>query len=215
VSSLTTRYAFGRALRDRIERNLTDFAAQAVDDPDLRRAAVAIVVVENAADSAASILLTRRGGDLRRHGGQYALPGGRVDAGETVIQAALRELHEELNLDVPADAVLGRLDDYPTRSGFRIAPIVVWGGDTTALAPDPVEVQKVFWIPLTDLDSPAIPRLEAAHGDGHPVLSAPLETIGHPVYAPTAAMLYQFREVALHGRATRVAHFDQPRFAWS
>lgn len=194
---------------------MAEFAPRRIDDAGLKRAAVAIVVVENRDDGGACILLTRRAGELRRHGGQYALPGGRVDAGETAAEAALRELQEELNLAITPENVLGRLDHYPTRSGFRIAPIVVWCDDTAALAPDPAEVQTVFWIPLADLDSPQIPRLEAAHGDGHPVLSAPLATVGHPVYAPTAALLYQFREVALHGRATRVAHFDQPRFAWS
>ena len=91
---------------------------------------------------------------------------------------------------------------------------VVWGGEAREIDPDPVEVAKVFRIPLTELDSPAIPRLTPSADRQQPVMSAPLPTTGGVVYAPTAALLYQFREVAMHGRSTRVAHFDQPKFAW-
>lgn len=99
-------------------------------------------------------------------------------------------------------------------SSTIITPIVAWGGPAHDLQPDPVEVARVHRIPFVDLDSPRIPHLDD-QGDGqHPVLSAPIATLGSQVYAPTAAVLYQFREVALHGRPTRVAHFDQPRFAW-
>jgi 8-oxo-dGTP pyrophosphatase MutT (NUDIX family) len=162
----------------------------------------------------ACILLTRRPSTLRRHAGQFALPGGRLDAGETAAQAALRELAEELRLDLPADALIGALDDYPTRSGFAITPFVAWGGPAHRIDPDPGEVARVHRIPFTDLDSEMIPHLDAGEPGQPPVLSAPLATLGHHVYAPTAAILYQFREVAMHGRPTRVAHFDQPRFAW-
>jgi hypothetical protein len=131
-----------------------------------------------------------------------------------VIQAALRELHEELRLDLQPDAILGLLDDYPTRSGFRITPVVVWGGIVDEIDPDPIEVAYVLRVPLSQLDDPAIPRLRPTEDGKPPVLSAPLPVMGSEVYAPTAAMLYQFREVAMRGLATRVAHFDQPRFAW-
>lgn len=111
------------------------------------------------------------------------------------------------------ESVIGMLDDYPTRSGFRITPVVVWGGDAGALVPDPREVDQVYLIPLADLLNPGIPHLEPGPGD-HPILSAPLATLGHHVFAPTAAMLYQFREAALLGKPTRVSHYDQPAFAW-
>ena len=163
----------------------------------------------------ACVLLTRRPRTLRRHAGQFALPGGRLDDGETAAEAALRELAEELRLPLPTSALLGALDDYPTRSGFAITPFVAWGGPAHVIEHDPVEVARVHRIPFTDLDSPRIPHLDSTEPGKPSVLSAPLATLGHHVYAPTAAMLYQFREVAMHGRATRVAHFDQPRFAWS
>ncbi len=158
--------------------------------------------------------MTLRPPKLNRHGGQYALPGGRLDDGESEVEAAQRELKEELGLDLDQDAVLGRLDQFPTRSGFRISPIVMWAADHAELRPDPSEVAQVFHLPLRELDSPDIPRLEKSDNSDHPVLSAFFPTLGHYMYAPTAAILYQFREVALRRRATRVSHFDQPTFAW-
>lgn len=158
--------------------------------------------------------MTLRPRKLNRHGGQYALPGGRLDPGETDIDAARRELHEELGLDLGPDAVIGRLDHFPTRSGFRMAPIVMWAGAGVALSPDPSEVAEVFRLPLRELDSPDIPRLIDNDGGDHPVLSAYFPTLGNYMYAPTAAILYQFREIALRGVTTRAAHFEQPAFAW-
>ena len=128
-------------------------------------------------------------------------------------QAALRELEEEVGLPLGPDAILGTLDDFATHSGFRMTPIVMWGGIAQTLRPDPVEVDRVFRIPFSELDSPAIPLLEPGETVATPMLSAPLPTMGNRVHAPTAALLYQFREVAIRGLATRVAHFDQPMFA--
>ena len=208
------RFGFAPALADAVRRNLAGFPVRAAADAALRPAAVAVVIVGGGPGGAACALLTMRPGALKRHGGQYALPGGRVDGGEGALDAALRELREELGLALGPDAVLGALDEYPTRSGFRIAPFVLWGGAAPELAPDPAEVERIFRIPLDELCRPEIPHLDYGDDGGHPVLSAPLPTLGHHVYAPTAAILYQFREAALLGRATRVAHFDEPQFAW-
>ena len=211
-------WSFSDELRQRITRNMARFHRRPIEGGDLRRAAVVVVVTEAMADGCGTglpcILLTRRPETLRRHAGQFALPGGRLDDGETSRQAALRELHEELRLELAPSAIIGELDDYPTRSGFAITPIVAWGGPAREIDPDPVEVAHVLRIPFTDLDNPAIPHLDPTEEGKPPVLSAPLASLGHQVYAPTAALLYQFREVAMNGRATRVAHFDQPRFAW-
>lgn len=205
-------------LRARIERNLAAFGRRPIADGALRPAAVAIVIVEGENDESgeagdAALLLTTRPAGLKRHAGQYALPGGKLDAGETAERAALRELEEELGLTLGEERIMGVLDDYPTRSGFRITPVAVWGSGAGEIRPDPQEVDEVYRIPLADLLAPDIPHLEPGPDD-HPVLSAPLATLGHRVFAPTAAMLYQFREVALMGRDTRVAHYDQPGFAW-
>ncbi|MDH5410762.1 MAG: CoA pyrophosphatase [Alphaproteobacteria bacterium] len=207
-----TDLSFNTDLRARIEANLAAFERRVIAEDSLRHAAVAIVIVDDGGKEAALLLTTRPEG-LRRHGGQYALPGGRLDEGETAREAALRELEEELGLTLGEERIIGTLDDYPTRSGFCITPVVVWGGEAGAIHPDPEEVDQVYHIPLADLLSPDIPHLEPGPDD-HPILSAPLATLGHQVFAPTAAMLYQFREVALLGRATRVAHYDQPAFAW-
>lgn len=177
-----------------------------------RAAAVALVLVDDA-EGNACFLLTRRTARLRRHSGQWALPGGRLEHGESAADAALRELAEEVGLTPTADAVLGVLDDYATRSGFVITPVVVWGGAGARIVPDPGEVAAVYQVPLAVLDDPGVPRLRRIPESDRPVIS--IAMVGADVHAPTAAIVYQLREVALHGRATRVAHYEQPLFAWT
>ncbi len=207
-------FDFCAGLRERIAANLAAFDHKTRVDAQLRRAAVAIVVIPKPENGTASVLLTRRSSQMRRHRGQYALPGGRLDAGETPEQAALRELSEELGLSLEYRDILGPLDDYSTRSGFRITPIVMWFDGGQNIVPDPNEVERVFHIGLSELDSPDIPTLTTAEEGDRSLLSAFLPTLGHEIYAPTAAMLYQFREVGLRGTNTRVAQYDEPAFAW-
>ena len=160
----------------------------------------------------AAVLLTRRSEHLRNHPGQWALPGGRIDPGETPEQAALRELHEEVGLLLDAGAVIGRLDDFATRSGFVITPVLLWAGPARELAPDPQEVASIHRIALSEFLRPDAPMLDQEDHSEHTVLRMP---VGHTwIAAPTAAILYQFRELCLRGRTTRVAHFEQPAFAW-
>lgn len=209
-----TSYSFTNDLRQRLTDNLAALDIHALDGKDLRHAAVAIVVVAHPETEQACVLLTLRPDRMNRHAGQYALPGGRLDEGENQLQASLRELQEELGVTLGPDDQIGTLDDYPTRSGFRITPLVFWAESPVTLTPDPVEVDQVFHITLEELDCPNIPILSDPEPGERPVLSAHLATLGHEVYAPTAAMLYQFREVAMRGEATRVAEYDQPTFAW-
>lgn len=218
-------YTCAPPLRERIAAALEAFAVRLHDGSVGRAAAVAVTVADlgHGADLAglpvhadwrddAALLLTRRSRKLRNHAGQWALPGGMIDAGETPETAALRELQEEIGLRLGADAILGRLDDFVTRSGFAMSPVVVWAGPTRDLRPNPDEVASIHRIPLTEFGRPDAPMLEKTDAGEHPVLRMP---VGNSwIAAPTAAVLYQFREVCLAGRDTRVAHFDQPRFAW-
>jgi len=219
-------------LKFRVAQRLRGFnpAPLAQDTTDFRQAAVALTIVDEgfggqlkglpaplswSADAA--LLLTRRPATMRRHAGQWALPGGRLDPGETHTQAALRELHEEVGLLCGTGAVLGQLDDFATRSGFVMAPIVVWGGAAHDLQPQPSEVASIHRIPLNEFlreDAPVLRESDApeAERSGHPMLRMP---VGDDyIAAPTAAILYQFRELCLLGRSTRVAHYEQPYFAW-
>ena len=207
-------YAFNDAFRARVSDTLSRFPVNVVDDPALRQAAVVIVLVAEPTTREASILLTLRPRTIKRHAGQYALPGGRLDDGETVHQAALRELQEELGLHLGEADILGRLDDYPTRSGFRMAPIVAWCNTDHVLVPEPNEVETVFYVPLAQLDSDDIPLLTPSEDGSGTVLSMYLPALRNRMFAPTAAVFYQFREVVMRGLETRVAGYDQPGFAW-
>lgn len=175
------------------------------------RKAAAVAVVLVGSNRGLGIWLTERTTHLRAHAGQFALPGGRLDEDEDPVGAALRELWEELGVRLRRADVLGRLDDFATRSGYRISPVVVWAGEAPDLTPNPAEVARVHRISLADLD--ITPRFVSIPQSDRPVIQLPL--LGTLVHAPTAAVLHQFREVVLHRRHTRVAHLEQPVFAWS
>jgi hypothetical protein len=135
-----------------------------------------------------------------------------MDPGETVAQTALREMREEIGVDLGESYVLGCLDDFVTRSGFAITPVVVWGGPTLAVELNADEVASIHRIPLTEFFRKDAPKLRKVKTSKHPILRMPIGK--DHIAAPTAAIIYQFREVCLSGKATRVAHFEQPRFAW-
>ena len=194
-------------LRARIARNLAAFEAQSLDGGGLRHAGIGVVLVPDDFGRVCFILTRRREG-LRRHGGQWALPGGRLEDGETAAQAALREIHEEIGLELPPEAILGRLDDFISKSGHLITPFVVWADNDSRLTVSAEEVAAAYHVPLEDLDRPDALQLR-------PLLHFELDVLPTSVHAPTAAIIYQFREVALHGRHVRVADVEQPLFAWS
>jgi len=161
----------------------------------------------------AAFLLCRRAPRLNRHASQWALPGGRVDPGEDAVTAALRELDEELGVHLGHDAVLGLLDDYATRSGYVITPVVVWGGGPLDLAPAADEVLAAYRVGLHQLQRPDSPRYVSIPESDRPVVQIPLG--GDLIHAPTGAVLLQLRWLALEGRIDPVADLEQPVFAWS
>jgi 8-oxo-dGTP pyrophosphatase MutT (NUDIX family) len=198
---------YDTAFRRRAEERLAAFTRQAIPLEGRRPAAVAAVLLPDEAGRAAFVL-TRRAPGLRAHGGQWALPGGRIDRGESAPRAALRELGEEVGLTLDETAVLGCLDDYPTRSGFVVTPVVTWAGPVGTLRANPAEVASIHRVPLVDLDAPGSPRFLTVPERERPVVQLPL--LGSRIHAPTAAILYQLREVILHGRSTRVSHLEEP-----
>ena len=203
---------FDHTTRRNIAERCAAFARLPASEPALalKRAAVAIALTGDAAGGTA-VLLTLRAAGLRAHSSQWALPGGRCDEGETQVTAALRELHEELGLELREANVLGLLDDYPTRSGYLITPVVVWADASAAISPNPEEVASVHRIALGDIE-----RADAFDFTTIPESTRRVIRFRHAgqfIHAPTAAMIYQFREV-LAGRDTRVAELEQPVFAW-
>ncbi|HEX9361828.1 MAG TPA: CoA pyrophosphatase [Bradyrhizobium sp.] len=207
-------WPFDEATRQNIAARCAAFARLPASEPapGLKRAAVAIALVEpGGVGRGTALLLTLRAAGLRSHRGQWALPGGRCDEGESPMMAALRELHEELGLELTRGAVLGLLDDYPTRSGYLITPVVVWAKAGASISPNPQEVASVHRIALDTI----------AQADAFDFTAIPESTrrvirfrhAGRFIHAPTAALIYQFREV-LQGRDTRVTELEQPVFAW-
>ncbi len=204
-------FQYDRALRAHLETHLNTFDSREIAEDDARPAAVALTVCRD--ESRPAVVVTRRSASLRAHSRQWALPGGRRDEGETATETALRELHEEVGLLVESGDILGILDDYATRSGYVITPVVVWADvDWRDLEPNPDEVEFARPFHFEELARGDSPVLQEIAQSDREVLS--MRFHDDAIYAPTGAMLYQFREVAMFGRHTRVAHFEQPLFAW-
>jgi 8-oxo-dGTP pyrophosphatase MutT (NUDIX family) len=160
----------------------------------------------------AAFLLCRRASRLRAHSAQWALPGGRLDPGETAVDAALRELKEELDIGLSDETVLGLLDDYPTRSGYVITPVVIWGGGRLDPRPAPDEVVAVYRVGLHQLRRDDSPRFITIPESPRPVVQIPLGN--DLIHAPTGAVLLQLRWLAMEGRHDPVDELEQPVFAW-
>jgi 8-oxo-dGTP pyrophosphatase MutT (NUDIX family) len=214
---------FDNTLRATLARNLGAHVRREQPLDRRRHAAVALVIVDSDPDlhagemigheGGAALLLCRRALRMTRHAGQWALPGGRIEPGETSLETGLRELDEELGIRLESRSLIGWLDDYSTRSGYLITPVVLWGPAHPALDTADTEVLATYRLSLQTLIS-AEPRFTAIPQSDRPVLQLPLGD--HLVHAPTGAILFQLRQVGLLGRAgERVDGFEEPAFAWS
>ena len=233
---------YDAALREQIGARLAAHDRRTATDPTKRHAAVAVVLVDSEVgedtvhpmpaddwiadllkeagldgrmvdvSGGAAFLLCRRASRLSSHAAQWALPGGRVDPGETAVGAALRELEEEVGISLPESAVLGLLDDYPTRSGYVITPVVIWGGGRLNPRPAPDEVAAVYRVGLHQLQREDSPRFITIPESSRPVVQIPLGN--DLIHAPTGAVLLQLRWLCLEGRDDAVDELEQPVFAW-
>ncbi len=202
---------FDDRFRAQTAERLARFPRQTANAEGLRPAAVTLVLTPGPAGEVCFVI-TRRTARLAHHAHQWALPGGRLDGRETAIEAALRETEEEVGLRLPPSSVLGLLDDFPTRSGFCMTPVVAWADTGESPVGNPDEVERVHVVPVGELLKPEVPVLRPIPESDRPVLSIPM--LGTLIHSPTAAILFQLREVVLEDRHTRVAHYEQPLFAW-
>ena len=139
-------FPFTDAVRKSICDHLTTHDIYTDNNSELIPAAVTIVLKKSHTTNETCFLLTRRAKTLSKHSGQYALPGGRLEIGESPHLAALRELQEEVGVNAKKDQIIGKLDDFATRSGFLITPFVVWLNPDSPINLDPAEVNEIFSI---------------------------------------------------------------------
>lgn len=169
---------------------------RAVLDRPARPASVLLAVLERA--EGPTVLFTERAAHLKDHAGQISLPGGRLAAGETPAEAAVREAYEEVGL-VPATVdVVGLLDGFATGSGFTIVPVVGVVSDPDFVAvPDPREVAAAFEVPLDVVLDRSAMGVGYFDRHGSRLLTYELHYGGRRIWGATAAVLRNFQDVIL------------------
>lgn len=136
-----------------------------------------------------AVVLTERSAHLSAHAGQVALPGGKIEPGETPAEAALREAEEEVGLARDATAPLGLVETYVTRSGFSVVPVLALVRHETVLCPNPSEVAAAFTVPWADLTGALAPREAVIERDGVTRRFYETSVAGRRIWGVTAGIL--------------------------
>jgi 8-oxo-dGTP pyrophosphatase MutT (NUDIX family) len=196
------RLALPRTPRDPRSRLLGNIdgpispALREILDRPGRPASVLLALLERA--TGPTVLFTERAVHLKDHAGQVSLPGGRIVAGETAAEAALREAQEEVGLPSGSVDVIGSLDEFLTGTGFSVMPVIgiVTNRDFVA-RPDPREVAGVFEVPLELILDRSALNVGYFERHGSRLLTYELHYSGRRIWGATAAVLRNFQDVIL------------------
>jgi len=160
----------------------------------LTPAAVLVALVER--EAGLTVLLTQRQTHLKDHAGQISFPGGRLEPTDASEEAgALREAEEEIGLDPKLPSVVGRLDTYVTRTGFRVTPIVALVRPPFVLRLQEEEVSEAFEVPLTFIADPSNHELRSRLYKGRERQFYVLPYQDRYIWGATAGMLVNLSEV--------------------
>jgi 8-oxo-dGTP pyrophosphatase MutT (NUDIX family) len=155
-------------------------------DESFRPAAVLVALTER---DDPGVLLLHRPSHMRSHPGQIAFPGGGIDPGETPVEAALREAHEELGIDPGLVRVIGESDVYQTHSGFEITPVVAVVPADIEIVPNPTEVAQWFEAPAGYVLDPANHKQQWVEWEGEQRAYNEIVWNGHNIWGITAALI--------------------------
>jgi 8-oxo-dGTP pyrophosphatase MutT (NUDIX family) len=153
------------------------------------RPAAVLLAFGSDPDGRLALIFTERSRHLSAHAGQVALPGGKIEAGETPAEAALREAEEEVGLPRTALAPLGLVETYVTRSGFSVVPVLALVRREAILRPDPSEVEAAFTVPWADLIGSLAPREGVFERDGVTRRFYETRAAGRRIWGVTAGIL--------------------------
>lgn len=162
----------------------------------LRPAGVLVPVIERL--DGLSVLLTQRSAELKHHAGQVSFPGGRMEAHDAdVVQAALRETHEEVGIPPQAIAVVGYLPPMPTVTGYAVTAVVGLVSDDISLQIDRTEVEYAFEVPLAFLLDARNERALEREYRGRRIPTVEFHYGGERIWGATAHILVELRKILI------------------